>query len=557
MIALNLTGAFVCAQRAARIMVDSGTQGRIVNVTSVHEHAPLREAAAYCAAKGGLGLLTKVMALELGEYGINVNSVAPGEIATGMTGAEDEPPEDHPRPGLPLGRPGHAREVAATIAFLASPGARYITGGSFVVDGGLLLTAAEFNRVTARQAGRLRPRLDPARRHRPGHRADPRSGRASRRRCTATTPPWSPSSWRPSRSSFPARVPRIGSGESLNESPCGMDWPPVAEQVERMEEALEIIDACSTASALDHDGRFFRTKAAYLHTRGERRPPVYVSAFGPQRRRRGRASTATACGPSPTPSRRPGSSTPTGRPARKPGASPARSSSRPGSPGRRTTTPRWRAPASGRRPCPRSTSRDDWHDPKAMYEKAEREYSDEDFLEQYIVGSDPDQHVERIRAVECLGATVVCLQNASGADPVRALEMYGERVLPALRACKRLSARRKPPARTAAARLNTGPDGTYCLQQAVPARHWLVARGFTWSLRGDDTRPLTVAWRTSRRRNDGGTDDGDSNGGTPGCAQVPFPLARRGRAASARATPNGNCWCATTATATWPRATSW
>jgi NAD(P)-dependent dehydrogenase (short-subunit alcohol dehydrogenase family) len=89
------------------------------------------------------------MALELGEYGINVNSVAPGEIATGMTGAEDEPPEDHARPALPLGRPGDAREVAATIAFLASPGARYITGGSFVVDGGLLLTAAEFNRVTA------------------------------------------------------------------------------------------------------------------------------------------------------------------------------------------------------------------------------------------------------------------------------------------------------------------------------------------------------------------------------------------------------------------------
>ena len=53
-----------------------------------------------------------------------------------------------------------------------------------------------------------------------------------------------------------------------------------------------------------------------------------------------------------------------------------------------------------------------------------------------------------------------------------------------------------------------------------------MAHGFTWSLRGDDTRPLTVAWRTSRRRNDGGTDDGDSNGSTAGCAQVPFPLAR-------------------------------
>src|SRR5918998_3004600 len=77
---LNLTGAFVCAQRAAQLMVDSGTKGRIVNVTSVHEHIPLRGAAAYCAAKGGLGLLTKVMALELGEHGIAVNAVAPGEI---------------------------------------------------------------------------------------------------------------------------------------------------------------------------------------------------------------------------------------------------------------------------------------------------------------------------------------------------------------------------------------------------------------------------------------------------------------------------------------------
>jgi NAD(P)-dependent dehydrogenase (short-subunit alcohol dehydrogenase family) len=74
---LNLTGAFACAQRAARIMVDAGTPGCIVNVTSVHEHIPLREAAAYCAAKGGLGLLTKVMALELGDHGIRVNAVAP------------------------------------------------------------------------------------------------------------------------------------------------------------------------------------------------------------------------------------------------------------------------------------------------------------------------------------------------------------------------------------------------------------------------------------------------------------------------------------------------
>jgi len=142
---VDLTGAFVCAQRAARIMVESGTEGRMINVTSVHEHIPLPEAAAYCAAKGGLGLLTKVMALELGEHGITVNSVAPGEIATPMTGAHNTDPSDEERPALPAGRPGNAHEIAATVAFLASPDARYATGSSFVVDGGLMLTAAKFN----------------------------------------------------------------------------------------------------------------------------------------------------------------------------------------------------------------------------------------------------------------------------------------------------------------------------------------------------------------------------------------------------------------------------
>jgi NAD(P)-dependent dehydrogenase (short-subunit alcohol dehydrogenase family) len=146
---LNLNGAFVCAQAAARIMVEAGAGGRIVNVTSVHEHIPLRDAAAYCAAKGGLGQLTKVMALELGEHGIAVNSVAPGEIATPLTGAADEDPSEHGRPALPAGRTGSAHEVAEVVAFLARPESRYVTGSSFVVDGGLMLTAGEFNRQTA------------------------------------------------------------------------------------------------------------------------------------------------------------------------------------------------------------------------------------------------------------------------------------------------------------------------------------------------------------------------------------------------------------------------
>jgi NAD(P)-dependent dehydrogenase (short-subunit alcohol dehydrogenase family) len=142
---VNLTGAFLCAQIAARHMVEAKNRGRIINVTSVHEHIPLRGSSAYCASKGGLGLLTKVMALELAEHGITVNAVAPGEISTPMTGAEDVDPHSLDRPGIPAGRPGDAREIASVIAFLASEEASYVTGASYLVDGGMLLMPAEAN----------------------------------------------------------------------------------------------------------------------------------------------------------------------------------------------------------------------------------------------------------------------------------------------------------------------------------------------------------------------------------------------------------------------------
>jgi NAD(P)-dependent dehydrogenase (short-subunit alcohol dehydrogenase family) len=137
-LATDLDGAFLCLQRAARRMVAAGRGGRIVNITSVHEHQPRVGAAPYCAAKGGLGLLTKTAALELAGHGITVNAVAPGEIATPMTGQEDEDPRGKHRPGVPLGRPGDAREIAAVVAFLASPEAGYVTGASWAVDGGML-----------------------------------------------------------------------------------------------------------------------------------------------------------------------------------------------------------------------------------------------------------------------------------------------------------------------------------------------------------------------------------------------------------------------------------
>lgn len=142
----DLTGPFFCAQAAARWMVAAGDGGRIVNLTSVHEQVAIPGGAAYCAAKAALGLLTKVMALELAPYGITVNSIAPGETATPMNGVtEDVDAGQIRRPAIPLGRPGRAAEVASLIAYLAGDDAAYLTGASLMVDGGLSLTAAVAN----------------------------------------------------------------------------------------------------------------------------------------------------------------------------------------------------------------------------------------------------------------------------------------------------------------------------------------------------------------------------------------------------------------------------
>jgi len=114
-------------------MRGAGTAGAIVNVTSVHEHVARPGFAVYAATKAALGMLTKSLALELAGDRIRVNSVAPGVIAT----PRNEADADALVAELPLGRPGTAEEVAALVAWLCSPESAYVTGQSYVIDGGM------------------------------------------------------------------------------------------------------------------------------------------------------------------------------------------------------------------------------------------------------------------------------------------------------------------------------------------------------------------------------------------------------------------------------------
>jgi coenzyme F420-dependent glucose-6-phosphate dehydrogenase len=227
----------------------------------------------------------------------------------------------------------------------------------------------------------------------------------------------------------------IGSGEALNEVPCGMDWPGTGEQVRRMEEALQIIGRLLDGERVDHHGEFFRTRGAYLHTRGERRPPVYVSAFGPDA-----AGVAARCGDGlwtlADPESAPDLIDAYRSACDDAGKEPGEIILQAGFSWAKDDDAALEGARVWKATQPEEYFTDDWHDPAAMYEKADREVRDDEFTQSYIVSSDPDHHVERIREVEELGATVVCLQNGSGADPLGALRTYGERVLPALKGAR-------------------------------------------------------------------------------------------------------------------------
>jgi glucose 1-dehydrogenase len=135
-LAVNLRAPFLCAQRAARLMRGSGKGGTIVNISSVHAFDPRRNYAHYSTAKGGLQQLTRCLALELAADHITANALVAGAVATELT-----PPERQAAisSAIPAGRVGRVDEIAKAVAFLCSDDARYITGASLTIDGGLTL----------------------------------------------------------------------------------------------------------------------------------------------------------------------------------------------------------------------------------------------------------------------------------------------------------------------------------------------------------------------------------------------------------------------------------
>jgi glucose 1-dehydrogenase len=139
-IAVNLTGPFLCSQRAAKQMVVQGGGGRIINISSVHEDLPMPTNSPYCAAKGGLRMLMRTIAVELAPHGITVNNVAPGAIDTPMDAPleADKTKMNTLLDEIPLRRMGKPQEVAALCVFLASDAAAYITGSTYVIDGGMM-----------------------------------------------------------------------------------------------------------------------------------------------------------------------------------------------------------------------------------------------------------------------------------------------------------------------------------------------------------------------------------------------------------------------------------
>jgi len=227
---------------------------------------------------------------------------------------------------------------------------------------------------------------------------------------------------------FPGRVfLGYGSGESLNESPFGFDWPSGEEQLELMDEALDIIRRLWDGETIARGHKHFKTKNAKLHTRPDSPPPLYVSAF-----HEGSAKVAAKYGD--------GVWT-----LGDPEQAPKVIETYKGAGGKGEIILQalisWaetdEAALEGARKWkgaqPPEYYVDDWHDPQKMYEHAEQTISDDEYTEKAIISSDPEQHVKKLSELKEMGATTIAIMNCSGADPEGAIRTYGEHVLPKLR----------------------------------------------------------------------------------------------------------------------------
>ena len=139
-LATNLKATFFLTQRFCQKLAAAHKPGRVINISSVHEDMVFPNFASYCAAKGGVRMLMRDLAMELGPLGITVNNVAPGAIQTPINASllQDKPKLDALLNNIPLGRMGTPEDVAAVVAFLASDDAAYVTGSTYFVDGGLI-----------------------------------------------------------------------------------------------------------------------------------------------------------------------------------------------------------------------------------------------------------------------------------------------------------------------------------------------------------------------------------------------------------------------------------
>ncbi len=136
---VNLKGPFFLAQAFVRRLRSAKKCGRIINISSVHEDVAFPGFASYCVSKGGMRMLMRDLAVELGPEGFTVNNVAPGAIVTPINKSllDDKPKLNALLANIPLGRLGTTEDVASLVAFLASEQAAYVNGSTFTVDGGL------------------------------------------------------------------------------------------------------------------------------------------------------------------------------------------------------------------------------------------------------------------------------------------------------------------------------------------------------------------------------------------------------------------------------------